>query len=312
MEHREQTAYFLVGPTATGKTSVAQHIAEQESCRVVSADSMLVYRGMDIGTAKPAPEALSRVTHYGIDITTPDHVSHVEAWLQAVTPAFAGDVAAESLLVTGGTGLYLRCLVEGLNTGAAPDCLKREHWEDLLEEKGVEALQGELQAADPERYEALADKQNPRRLIRALESAGDQVAERDWAQTPQHVPFAGLDMDPELLNSRIESRVRDMYRRGLVEEVQQLMDRYPSWSDTARQAIGYSEAVQHMAGDLDLEEAVDRTTIRTRQLAKRQRTWFRNQANVEWITVEADMEVDDIARAVMRVWEEHGPTPVSV
>ena len=311
---RESSAYFLVGSTATGKSAIGQHIAEAKGHDIVSADSMLVYRGMDIGTAKPEANARARVSYFGLDVADPDQSFHVEAWLCAVTAAFSKQKKGQAVIVTGGTGLYLRCLVEGLDRGAAPDPGQRAYWESILKESGVSALQETLKKQDPDRYASLADKQNARRLIRALESVGETGPQSTgaWSGTPQHVPFVGLQLDPGLLNSRIESRVREMYRRGLVEEAGRLVAQYPQWSATASQAIGYAEALRHMVGEISLEAAVERTVIRTRQLAKRQRTWFRHQARVAWVEVEENMELEDIASAVTRLWHEHGPTGIMV
>jgi len=305
-----RTAFFLVGPTAVGKTAVAHWIARQESFEILSADSMLVYKGMNIGTAKPNAIARNEVRYHGIDITSPDQSSNLTQWLLAANEAFR--IAKAPLIVTGGTGLYLRCLVEGLAEGPPPNYDQRSRWKALYDERGLAALQELLRSSHPNMYASLSDTGNPRRLIRALElaEAGIRTRPDQWDAQPSHRPFAGLSMNSPLLHSRIEARIRQMYREGLLEEVARLMDKYPVLSGTARQAIGYAEAVAVRNGDLMLEEAIEKGVVRTRQLAKRQRTWFNHQANVEWITVESSSNVEKVGTRVRDAWNTLGPTEI--
>jgi tRNA dimethylallyltransferase len=305
-----RTAYFLVGSTAVGKTAVAHWIARKESFEVLSADSMLVYKGMDIGTAKPDPIARTQVRYHGIDITSPNQSSNLAQWLGVADEAFRN--AQAPLIVTGGTGLYMRSLVEGLAEGPPPNSEKRARWEALYEERGLGALQEMLCSKHPDMYASLADPENPRRLIRALEfaEAGIRTRPEQWDARPSHSPFVGLSMKPPLLHSRIETRIREMYRGGLLEEVARLTDTYPTWSDTARQAIGYAEAVAVRNGDMTLEDAIEKSVTRTRQLAKRQRTWFNHQANVEWLDVESSTHIEEVGNRVRDAWNTIGPTEI--
>lgn len=305
------SAYFLVGPTAVGKTAVAHWIAQKESFEILSADSMLVYRGMDIGTAKPDVETRNAVRYYGIDIASPDQPSNLAEWLVAAESAFRN--ARAPIIVTGGTGLYLRGLVEGLAKGPPPNLEERAQWQALYETHGLTALQEKLRSTHPDMYASLRDPGNPRRLIRAFESAeaGLHTSPEQWNTEPSHRPFIGLKMDPLLLQSRIESRVRQMYRLGLLEEVARLTDAHPAWSDSARQAIGYAEAAAVRNGNKTLEAAIEKSVTRTRQLAKRQRTWFKHQANVEWIDVDSETTVEEAGQRVLDAWTVFGPTEVN-
>ena len=308
MAHR--TAFFLVGPTAVGKTAVAHWIARQESFEILSADSMLVYKGMDIGTAKPDSIARSEVRYHGIDITSPDQSSSLAQWILTADEAFR--VAKAPLIVTGGTGLYLRSLVEGFAEGPPPNFEKRSEWEALYDERGLVALQELLRSSHPKMYASLSDTGNPRRLIRSLELAAAGISTRpdQWDAQPSHTPFVGLSMNSSLLHSRIEARIRQMYREGLLEELAQLTDKYPMLSGTASQAIGYAEAMAVRNGDLMLEEAIEKGVIRTRKLAKRQRTWFNHQANVEWVPVESPNNVEEVCNRVRETWNTLGPTEI--
>jgi tRNA dimethylallyltransferase len=304
-------AFFLVGPTAAGKSAIAQHIAEIQKRDILSADSMLVYRGMDIGTAKPSPDERARVAYGGLDLANPDepfnvgqYVEHAQGFLRAS--------CAKGLqpIVTGGTGLYVKCLTQGLARLPPADPALRAWAEALLERDGIEALQKALQERDMARYEALRDKNNPRRLIRALELAGREPDEsRTWSPTPA-VPMIGLNVDPSVLAVRIQTRVRGMYDSGLLDEVDRLLSSYAKLSETAAQAIGYAEAIAVRQGHMTLADAMTRTAVRTRQLAKRQMTWFRHQANVIWISVAENSTIEQIARQVLAQWKQYGPTPV--
>ncbi|MFH0953673.1 MAG: tRNA (adenosine(37)-N6)-dimethylallyltransferase MiaA [Verrucomicrobiota bacterium] len=307
-------AHFLVGPTAVGKSAVAQHIAEQEGWDILSADSMLVYRGMDVGTAKPSREDRKRVRHWGLDVVGPDESFSAGQYVEYARDVFRRCAEEQkALIVVGGTGLYMKCLTEGLAKGPPADPERRNRAEALLRQGGVEALQKALRELDPERYEALgADAANPRRVIRAMElAAGSLPVSRSWPGHPA-VPLAGLRMDPPALEARIERRVAEMYKSGLLDEVKKLKASCPRLSKTALQAIGYAEALSVLSGDCSEQQAMKRTAIRTRQLAKRQMTWFRHQARVEWIAAERDSSAVDLGESVLACWRKYGPTPVVI
>ena len=307
-------ACFLVGPTAVGKSSVAQWIAEKEGCEIVSADSMTVYRGMDIGTAKPAPEERARAKYHCLDLTTPDKPFSVWDYRRAAYEALA-DVASRGAraIIAGGSGLYIKSLTDGLGSIPPSDPALREHWTDVLEKEGVGPLQEALRARNQALFESLADRQNPRRLIRALEQAeaGVNMPPRTWKDKRACAPLAGLVLPPDLLKSRIESRVREMYRLGLVEEVRALLQGGVALSPAARQAIGYAEAIDVLNGDCSPDGAIAKTVLRTKQFAKRQMTWFRHQANVKWIETGPETSIGEIAKLVLSHWEKYGPTEIA-
>ncbi len=307
------TAFFLVGPTASGKTEVAQFIAERKGWGILSADSMLVYRGMDIGTAKPKQAERAGVRYWGLDLVDPDTPFNVNLFLEHAREAFANATREnQSMLVVGGTGLYVKCLTEGLSPAPPADLALRDRADKLYQEQGLAALQQEVQNRAPAAYAALRDKANPRRLIRALEYAGRAEATGSpWKGKPAPA-LAGLRHPPGVLAARIQSRVDRMYASGLLEEVERLTGQYPTWSKTALQAIGYAEALAVLKGKLNLSEGKIRTAQRTRQLAKRQMTWFRYQANVQWIDVDPHWTTDVLAERVLDVWNKNGPTPIII
>ena len=193
-------------------------------------------------------------------------------------------------IIVGGTGLYVKALTDGLTAAGAGDPAVRAYWSQVCEQRGIGGLQEALREKNPAVYEGMPDKQNARRLIRALELADSAVAPapRTWhEQEDQQVPLVGLAWSVSDLNRRIEARVDDMYRAGLVDEVRKLLAEHGELSPTARHAIGYAEAIDILAGRCSTKAAIERTVLRTRQLAKKQRTWFRHQADVRWIEVEA-------------------------
>jgi len=305
-------AYFLVGPTACGKTEIAQRLAESEGWGILSVDSMLVYRGMDIGTAKPGVEERGAVPYAGMDLVDPSATFSVGRYVAEARRALneARD-SGRTTLAVGGTGLYVKCLTEGLTPLPEDDPALRRELEECLAQRGVEGLQAELRRLDEGRMAGLKDPRNPRRLIRAIELARHQAAApAGWSSRPP-VPLVGLCMDPGMLAKRIEARVRSMYEHGLLDEASALRERW-TLSKTALQAIGYAEAFSVLDGKLSVGEAMYLTATRTRQLAKRQMTWFRRQANVEWVMVERGMNAEEVAASVAVLWRKHGATPVVI
>jgi len=304
-------ACFLVGPTAVGKSAVAQFLAEKRGDVILSADSMLIYRGMDIGTAKPSVTERGDVPYYGVDLAGADQTFSVWDYRQhalEVLEDCAGD--GRGVIVTGGTGLYVKSLTHGLEDRPGADLALREKWELRLAEDGIGALQDALREADQGAFESLVDRENPRRLIRALESVGSQHEHRKWGDVSSAPMLVGLSMEPKLLHERIARRVDIMYSEGLVAEVEALLAMDSPMSDSARQAIGYSEAIDFIEGRMTQAAAVERTVIRTRRLAKRQRTWFRNQAQVAWVEVEANPCLEELADQVEALWEKCGKTEI--
>ncbi len=312
-QQTELRAFFLVGPTAAGKTAVAHRIAEEHGFDILSADSMQVYRGMDIGTAKPTAGERGCVRYQGLDLVSLEEPFSVGDYRAAALQAVrAADAVHRRVIVTGGTGLYIKSLTDGLAARPPRDTAIRSRAECLLAEQGIAALQEWLTRLDPARAHSLADPQNPRRLIRAIELAesGEVFADKTWmaARTGPRIP--GLMLPLEKLYASIETRVHTMYAGGLIEEVQGLLDQGLATAPTAAQAIGYAEAIAYLNGRFTREEAIAKTILRTRRLAKRQLTWLRHQANVEWLMIDTNMPVADRARKVLDHWQVHGPTPI--
>lgn len=311
---------MLVGATATGKTAVAQRLAGELNAVILSADSMLVYRGLDIGTAKPTAAERGHIRYGGLDLVNPDEEFHVAAWIEHARGFLATARAADQpVIIVGGTGLYVKCLLTGLTAQPAAD----PAWRATAVKMSRAELQEKLQQLDPVRYAALteSDRQNPRRLIRALELAREvpslgksdgsdfQASEEEAVSgQPSAVSrtIVGLRLPPALLAERIRTRVQLMFAQGLLAEARRLREKFPQLSATARQAIGYAEAFAVLGGECTAAAACEKIAVRTRQLAKRQMTWFRHQASTAW--VEAD---GDAAQRVREFWSTHGPTPLA-
>ena len=297
----------LAGPTACGKSQVAHHLALQEGWPVLSADAMLVYRGMDIGTAKPSPDWRAQAVYGGIDCVTPDQPFSVGAWLEVARAFLAAQPRELPVLLVGGTGLYIKGLLQGLDPMPPVDPALRREVEALYAGQGLPGLQAACAALDPERYAALRDPANPRRLMRLWELARMGVpAARVWDR-PSPIHGVGLEMERETLDQRIAQRVDAMYEGGLLEEVRRLQAAWPVWSATAGQAIGYREAVAVLAGGLTEAEARAETVRRTRRYARRQRTWFRHQLTLETVELSAADPVEAVVDRVRAGWRVNGP-----
>jgi tRNA dimethylallyltransferase len=276
----------IVGPTATGKSEAAVHVAERLSAEIVSVDSMTVYRGMNVGTAKPSPQDRRLVRHHLVDVADPSEEFSVARYQELARSALE-DIGSRgrSVLLVGGTGLYFRAVVDDL---AIPptDPEVRRSLEREAELVGAEAMHARLTRLDPAAARKI-EHGNVRRTVRALEVA--EVTGRafssfadDWERYPSApIRAVGLDMDPGLLRARIDARVQTQLDSGLVEETRILLDSGPL-SATARQAIGYAEAIDHLSGRLTLDEAAARISTRTRRLARRQLSWFRRDPRIRW------------------------------
>ena len=306
-------AWILVGPTAVGKSDVAHLLAQQRGAMVLSADAMAVYRGMDIGTAKPDARMRGEVPYRGIDLVEPADVFSVGAYCRHAQ-SVVNEAARENrpLLVAGGTGLYVSSLVRGLATPSPVDPERRSHWERLWQAEGLEGLQRALRQLDAGALDRLADPRNPRRLIRALERAeAGTPPDQNWRR-PMASRIVGLRMDPGLLRARIQQRAQWMFASGILDEAARLRRHPHPLSHTAAQAIGYAEAFDVLDQRLSVAEAVARTAARTWQLARRQMTWFRRQLPVSWIDVGAADAREQLAAQVSRQWEQDGPTALFI
>jgi tRNA dimethylallyltransferase len=304
-------AHFIVGPTASGKSSVAHYIARLHNHSVISADSMQVYRGMDIGTAKVSLQERHEVDYHGVDIVSAAERCSAWTFCEAVRASLAEKVSSRApVIVAGGTGLYIKSLYAGLKKTPDVDPARRAYWEQAYKEHGLTWLQNQLKSRHAAAYEAIENPANPRRLMRALEVYESGIIEnRDWTNDDKPT-LVGLRWPRDILVERIAQRVAAMYDQGLLDEARRLVEDKSSTLTTASQAIGYAEAFSVLEGDLTREEAVEKTTIRTRQYARRQMTWFRHQANVDWVDIDVSMSLPEIADLVMQKWSAHGPVTI--
>ena len=282
----------IVGPTASGKTRMAVELAKAHNGEVVSADSMQIYRRMDIGTAKPTAEEMDGVPHHMIDVADPEEDFSVARYVEMASACVDGILSRGKLpIVAGGTGLYVDSLLSGRTFAAfSPDSSLRKELEAELAERGGEAMLAELSRVDPEAAARLHPNDH-KRIVRALEvyrSTGRTISEHNRetrALPPRYEALTiGLNFqDRADLWARIDARVDAMVETGLVAEVEGLLDRGFREGVTAPQAIGYKEIVEALDGFISLDEAVERIKLATRRYAKRQRTWFRKDARIRWL-----------------------------
>ncbi len=300
----------ITGPTATGKTALGVALAKRIDGEVVSADSMQIYRGMDIGTAKPAPAEMDGVPHHMLDVADPSE-RFSTAKYAAMAAACVEDIRARGRrpIVVGGTGLYIDGLIRGTDYAAAPsDPETRRAIEAEYDALGGEAFRAKLAAVDPDRAAALHPR-DKKRLVRAWEVyalTGKPISWHD-AQSRQAAPrysayTAALDFaDREALYSRIDRRARAMFDQGLVDEVRRLLEAGVGPDTTAMQAIGYKEVAACLRGECTREQAAEEVCRASRRYAKRQLTWLRGRPDVHWVRWQADpgpAEIDAAARAI--------------
>jgi len=278
---------FLVGPTGVGKTEVSIWLAKRINAEIVSADSMSVYRGMDIGTAKPTPRQRREVPHHLIDVVEATEPFSVGKFRELAAAAIEEiNRKGKVSLVSGGTGLYVRSLLDGLFEGPAADWDLRGELLAEAERKGAEALHARLKEVDPESAEKLSPK-DVRRLVRALEvhiktRRPISQLQVQWKQRRAVPPIFGLTMQREALYERIDQRLEEMFREGLVEETRRLLDRGLRQNRTAMQALGYKEVIGFLDGHYSMEEAKRLLKRNTHRFAKRQLTWFRKDDRIKW------------------------------
>ncbi len=288
----KQPLLVIVGPTAVGKTKYSLHIAEQVPSEIISGDSIQVYRGMDIGTAKATPEEQRRVPHHMIDILDPDEPFSVSEFQQRVQSLISNIAHRGRLpMIVGGTGLYIESVVYDYRFNEAPaDEQARAKWESFAEVHGTDALHRVLAEKDP----ASAKRIHPndvRRLVRAMEvweATGMPMSEQRQKRekvSPYSLCMIGLTMDRDLLYERIEARIDTMLEEGLLDEVRRLKERGCGSELVSMQAIGYKEMFAYLEGSLTYEAAVSLLKKNTRHFAKRQLSWFRMMPQIQWVDV---------------------------
>lgn len=289
---------YVCGCTASGKSALALELAQRLDGEIISVDSMQVYQGLDIGTAKPSKTEQALVPHHLIDVVNLDEPFDAARFV-TLAEAAVQDIRQRGKvpIFCGGTGFYFQAWQGGLSaTPKAPDALRAE-----LEATPLTTLLEELQAKDPQTYERV-DRSNPRRVIRALEII--RMTGQPVAPAPAPIPsekaalVVGLEWDAESLRARMDQRVDLMFQQGLVAETQALLERGLEHNRTAMQAIGYRQVVEHLRGERDLAETIALVKLKTWQFARRQRTWFRNQLQVDWLPATDSSSVTAWAAAV--------------
>lgn len=295
--------WFLAGPTACGKSAVALELAPRLNAEIIALDSMTLYRGMDIGTAKPTAAERARVPHHLFDVLDPHEEFSVADYLATADRCCRDIVARDRVpLFVGGTGLYLRSLLRGVFEGPPADWELRRQWEAEADRQGAAALHQRLTEVDPGTAARLHPR-DLRRIIRALEvhaltgrplSAQQEQSPLPATERPQHVYW--LDPPRDWLHVRINRRVRDMLDAGFLDEVRRLHALPQPLSHTARQALGYREILDWFEQpDSSWEAVVELVQTRTRQFAKRQCTWFRNLEECTAIAIRGDETASELA-----------------
>lgn len=303
-----QQCWFLAGPTACGKTATGLVLAGLLNAEILSLDSMAIYRGMDIGTAKPTRAERDLVPHHLIDIRDPREEFSVAEYLREAEAACQRIVARGRVpLFVGGTGLYLRALLRGVFEGPPANLDLRSRLEQMAKEHSPQELHARLLEVDPVRAAQLA-AQDVRRVVRALEiyeltgrpaSEQQQEGPLPEAERPRRVYW--LSPPRDWLHQRINARVDAMFAAGLVEEVRSLIASPAGLGRTASQGLGYKEVVDHLRGDVSLETTLREVKTRTRQFAKRQETWFRNLVECTPVRMQGTEAPEMLAEEIFRL-----------
>lgn len=281
----------IAGPTASGKTALAVALAKAIDGEVVSCDSMQIYKGMDIGTAKPTVEEMQGIPHYMLDVAEPGEAFSVSRYCELADPII-GDICnrGKTAIIAGGTGLYMDALIRGNNFAPCPSTGMREKLESQADAEGMEAMLQLLHSIDPDSAARLHLKDR-KRILRALEvyyETGETITAHNLKTQqipPKHqaVWFGLEDENRQDLYDRIDSRVEKMLADGLLTEIKELLASGVPEKSTAMQAIGYKEFIAYLNGQASLEASVSEVQQSSRHYAKRQLTWFRRNQNICWL-----------------------------
>jgi tRNA dimethylallyltransferase len=300
--------WFLAGPTASGKSAVSLELAGLIEGEILSLDSIAVYQGMDIGTAKPSPEEQQRVPHHLLDLAPPDEDFSVSRFLENAHRAVVDILSrGRTPIFVGGTPLYMKGLLRGFYVGPPADWEFRRQVEADLAQHGNEALHRRLQQVDPLTAHRLPPS-DVRRITRALEviratgvPLSHQQLQFDSSRRAHECRVFALNLPRPLLAQRIDERTEQMFSRGLVEEVRRL----GPLGRTAAQAVGYREVLLYLSGKLSLEEAVAQVKLHTRQMAKRQLTWLRSLSEIRFVDVSPSDSAREIAQRIFAAAAEN-------
>lgn len=295
----------IVGPTASGKTDVAQLVAKAIDGEVVSADSMQVYTGMDIGTGK-LPVEQRIVAHHGFDLVDPGEPFSAALFQDYARSCFRDiDARGKRSVLAGGTGFYVRAAIDAYEfpEGEQVGNPVRDRWNAFAQQQGNEALWNELRAVD-EKSAAVIPPADVKRVVRAFELLAEGKSYADQKEKLAHIQqlvpavFFGLAVDPDILRNRIRARVDGMVDAGLVDEVRGLLQSGFRDGVTAPSAIGYKEVVSALDGDISLDEAIESIKVATCRYAKRQRTWFRKDSRIQWLCADSG-DTESLAAEVL-------------
>ncbi|MGA1235348.1 MAG: tRNA (adenosine(37)-N6)-dimethylallyltransferase MiaA [Limisphaerales bacterium] len=299
---RIESGIWIGGETASGKSAVALALAEEIGGEVVSVDSMQVYRGLDVGTAKPGVEERGRIRHHLLDVVGLEQEFNVADFCSGARSCIQDILSRGAIpVLCGGTGLYFKALLGGI--GSAPESDRQMRRE--LEATPLPSLVEELREKDPETYQRI-DLKNPRRVYRAVEilrmtGTGAVRHRSSWDQADVNLPpFFALRREPEDLKQRIRQRVDRMFAAGLVEETRRLLGEGLEGNRVAMQAIGYRQVVEHLRGERDLESTMDSVKKRTWQFARRQRNWFDRQLPAQRVDVRRDEPVSETLQRILQ------------
>ena len=297
------TLVVIAGATATGKSDLAVELAKKIGGEIVNADSMQLYRGMDIGTAKLTQDERRGIPHHLLDLVDVSTDVNV-AWYQEQARSVIDQLLAQGIpaIVVGGTGFYIKAILDDLNFPDT-DPAVREKLTLEAEKIGGDALHKRLGILDPAAAAAIP-RENVRRVIRALEVIEitgkpftANLPRENSTKYPDALQF-GLTMDRELLDLRVDKRVEMMFEKGLVAEVEQLIGQGLLEGKTARAALGYAQVISMLAGDISLEQAISETKLATRQYIRRQETWFRRDQRISWLEADSN-RLETIEKAIL-------------
>ncbi len=307
MTHREAAlaCWYLTGSTAAGKTGVGLELARLLDAEIISLDSMAIYRGMDVGTAKPTADQRRQAPHHLLDLIDPHEEFSVSQYVDAAHAAIR-DIRGRGrqVLFVGGTPLYLKAMLRGIFQGPPADWTFREQVEEEVRDVGLAALHERLRQVDP----LSAAKLHPndkRRIIRALEVyklTGQPIShlqtQFDEGTPAERCKVFVLQWPRDVLHRRIDARVGRMFALGLVQEVQRLLDRHGTLSRTAAQAVGYREVIAQLHGEQNLTETIELVKFRTHQFARRQETWFRSLSECRPVPQEDHLTPPEVAKRI--------------
>lgn len=299
--------WFLSGPTASGKTAIGLELAQRLGAEILSLDSMAVYRGLDIGTAKPAAEERARAPHHLIDLVEPDEEFSVAQYLQAAQATIAAVRSrGKEVLFVGGTPLWLKACLRGIFQGPQADWELRRNLQRQAADQEPGYLRDRLAEVDPQTAQRLHPN-DTRRLIRALEvyeKTGRPISrwqqQFDQARPAEACRVFVLRWPREELLARIDRRVEAMFAAGLVDEVRGLLNAGQTFGRTARQALGYREVLAHLRDALPLDETIEQVKNHTHQFARRQRTWFRSLSECRFVEMDAGRSTESVVEEILQ------------